>query len=66
MSEKQRTCPKCSSHDVARIFWGHPMESECFFKKVKEKEIVLGGCIVTDDDPEWECTVCNHRWGYRE
>ena len=58
-------CPSCNSKDVARIFWGEPADSEMIFKKIKEKKIVLGGCIVTDNDPEWECNSCHHRWGQR-
>lgn len=66
MTESNPECPLCNSKDVARIFWGYPADSEKFYKNVKEKKIVLGGCIVTDNDPELECNVCNHRWGERE
>ena len=24
--------------------------------------IVLGGCCVTEDDPEWHCKDCDHEW----
>ena len=25
-------------------------------------EIALGGCCLSDDDPEWECRSCHHRF----
>ena len=32
----------------------------------KNNEIVPGGCIISNNDPKWECTDCHHRWGTRE
>ena len=59
-------CPKCKSSNVARIFWGYPGDIDLYLKGVESKEIVPGGCIVTDHDPEWECNDCNYRWGERD
>jgi hypothetical protein len=25
--------------------------------------VVVGGCGLGDDDPEWKCADCGHRWG---
>jgi len=25
-------------------------------------DIVLGGCCVTENDPEWHCKDCEHEW----
>jgi hypothetical protein len=25
-------------------------------------KITLGGCIVGENDPRWECAKCDHRW----
>jgi hypothetical protein len=25
-------------------------------------DIVLGGCCVTENDPEWHCNDCDHSW----
>jgi len=58
-------CPKCKSEKIATIFWGFPGDMKELEKEIEEKKIVLGGCIVTDHDPKWECTACNHRWGER-
>jgi len=59
-------CPNCKSEKIALILWGYQDINQEMEKSVKNKEIVLGGCIVTDHDPKWECTACNHRWGERD
>ena len=59
-------CPKCKSKTVAEIFWGYPGNLSAIEKQLEQKEIVLGGCIVSDHDPKWECNSCHHRWGERE
>jgi hypothetical protein len=59
-------CPKCNAISVAKIFWGFPGDYASVEEQVERKEIVMGGCLVTDNDPEWECNVCHHRWGIRE
>ncbi len=57
-------CPNCNSHSVAVIFWGLPEETKELEKELDEKKIVLGGCLVTDHDPKWECNDCHVRWGH--
>lgn len=32
---------------------------------IEGKEIILGECIVTENE-KWECNDCYHRWGYNE
>ena len=60
-------CPECKSKSIAQIFWGYPANfDEKMEEQVKRKEIVMGGCIVTDHDPNWECNECYNRWGERE
>ena len=66
MSEKYQSCPECKSKSVALIFWGYPGDSSIMEQQVEKKEIVMGGCIVTDHDPKRECNSCHHRWGERE
>jgi len=59
-------CPKCESDFVAEIFWGYPGNLETMKEQIERKEIVLGGCIITDHDPKWECNSCLYQWGRRE
>ena len=59
-------CPKCSGEFIAKIFWGYPGNLEAMQEQLEKKEIVLGGCVVTDHDPKWMCNSCNHQWGERD
>lgn len=56
-------CPQCKSTSIAEILWGFPPISDFLQEEIKKKNIVLGGCIITDNDPQWECNSCHHRWG---
>jgi len=59
-------CPECDSSSVAEILWGYPADMKELEKELDEKKIVLGGCIVTEHDPRWECNECLTRWGERD
>jgi len=59
-------CPNCKSEKIALIFWGYPNLDAQLQKAIDNKKIMLGGCMVTDHDPKWECTSCHHRWGERD
>lgn len=59
-------CPSCDGKNIAEILWGYPEDVESIKEELDRKEIVLGGCLVTDHDPTWECNECNHRWGERD
>jgi len=59
-------CPNCNKESIAEILWGYPADISVIDEKLERKEIVLGGCIVTDHDPKWECNDCHHQWGERE
>ncbi len=59
-------CPNCSKSWIAEILWGYPADMKSLEDSLEKKEITLGGCLVTDHDPTWDCNECNHRWGERE
>jgi hypothetical protein len=61
----KKICPICNSKNIAEIFWGLPADMGELEEALEKKEIVLGGCCVSNDDPKWECTDCFHRWGKR-
>ena len=56
---KPRKCPACKSTGVASILYGSPVFSPELEADLEEKRIVLGGCVVTEDDPRWQCTACD-------
>jgi len=66
MKSKPDKCPKCGSAKVANILYGMPIFNEKLERGLESGEVTLGGCCITDDDPLWLCTACDHRWGKRE
>ena len=65
MKEKSPDCPSCKSKNTCIIFWGYPGDMEWYLDAVAKKEIAPGGCTVSDNDPKWECSDCNNKWGKR-
>ncbi len=59
-------CPNCKKESIAEILWGYPASTDAVKEGLEKKEIVLGGCIVTEQDPKWECNECLTRWGERD
>jgi len=66
LTETKPVCPECNKNNVALIFWGYPGDMDWYVKAIQEKEIVGGGCLVSENDPKWECTDCYWQWGTRE
>jgi hypothetical protein len=60
--EGMTQCPKCGGVDIAMILYGLPSDELLNSKKVKEKKIVLGGCVVSGTDPKLECNDCGWRY----
>jgi len=47
-------CPICNQSDmVLPILYGFP--SEEMFEQSKKGLIILGGCCIEKDDPDWYC-----------
>lgn len=57
-------CPKCGSKNTVRIVYGYP--SKKTLEIAKNSKVILGGCIISDNDPAWHCNDCQNRWGNRE
>ena len=61
VTRKPRKCPHCGG-EVYRILYGEPeCDAEEYFKRYGE-HVILGGCCITDNDPDWECTDCGHQF----
>jgi hypothetical protein len=54
-------CPQCGSADAVPIAYGLP--SFDMFEEAERGEVALGGCIVSGNDPAWQCTSCKQRFG---
>lgn len=58
----KKTCPSCNGKNIAKILWGLPADMRTLEEELDSKKIVLGGCIVTGNDPKLECNECFTRW----
>lgn len=57
--KKPAKCPECGSARIAKILYGLPIFSEELEAEMEAGQIVLGGCVVTNLDPVWQCTSCD-------
>jgi hypothetical protein len=57
--KKPNKCPQCGSLRVVNIVYGEPT-FEAYQEEVAGK-IILGGCIITGNDPFWGCIDCKAR-----
>ena len=51
-------CPRCASRGIARIMYGYPIFDDELQAQLDSREIVLGGCVLIGDDPEFRCHKC--------
>ncbi|MCL1831070.1 MAG: hypothetical protein FWG21_06530 [Oscillospiraceae bacterium] len=61
---KKIKCPSCGSYEIAKILYGLPYFNDDLKKKLEAKEIVLGGCIVYEGNPEFYCNSCEISFKY--
>ena len=46
------------------IVFGYPTDEA--FEQARRGEVALGGCMVSDDDPEFACAFCQEPYFGRE
>ena len=51
-----RPCPTCGSTDAVPILYGYPTNEA--FEASERGEFVLGGCVVGEESPDFECSGC--------
>lgn len=58
---KKPACPQCrkSSH-VIPIVYGLP--GKALMDESAQGKVKLGGCIVSDQNPQWHCKSCDKDW----
>ena len=59
VKRKPAKCTVCGCK-VVPIVYGEPSCET--FQKADRKEVMLGGCIITGDDPDWECIECHTKY----
>jgi hypothetical protein len=59
--DRPQSCPACGSPRIARILYGLTEFDKELEEALSKGTVMLGGCVVTGDDPEWECLGCGQR-----
>lgn len=54
------TCPRCGASDAWPIAYGMPDPASV--ERGDWDGFVIGGCVVSEDNPTRECQACGHRW----
>jgi len=55
------TCPNCkSSRPVIPIAYGMPPPD--IMEKATKGKVVIGGCCLFGNDPNWYCKKCEKEW----
>lgn len=52
-------CPACSNADVNAIWYGMPTWD---YEQTWPSNAQVGGCLVSDSNPDRACTNCGHTW----
>jgi hypothetical protein len=55
-----RPCSQCKSDDTTPIVYGYPGPEAV--EAADQGKVILGGCVISDADPHWQCSACGHRW----
>lgn len=58
-------CPACDSKSVAIIRYGY-WQSGMWEEEIKNKEIKIGGCVVSENSKRFYCNDCGYKWGSLE
>lgn len=62
VTRRPRRCPRCGG-EVCDILYGEPTATwEEDYMKETGRRAVLGGCIITSDDPDYECAKCGQKF----
>ena len=56
--KKPAECPSCGHAPFSEIGWGYPVHSVELGRDLESGRVVLGGCVVSGDDPVWACSEC--------
>ena len=56
-------CPRCGGTETTEVLYGLVVYDSALQARIKNKEVVLGGCVVSDDSPKYICRKCRHKWG---
>ena len=56
-----KKCPEClDEKSIITIEYGFPGQE--MREKYERGEIKLGGCVISEDNPEYHCNKCENEW----
>ena len=56
------TCPACEGRSVAIIRYGY-WTSGMWEEEIYNKEVKIGGCVVSENSKRFCCNDCGYKWG---
>lgn len=59
-AQPKTPCPECGSRRAVPIVYGYPTEQ--LARKAQTGCVILGGCVVSGDDPHFQCKDCDTRF----
>lgn len=62
MTPRRPACPHCGGRPIP-IMYGYPANAKAAFEAAERGELVIGGCVIDDDNPIWSCGDCGERYG---
>ena len=51
-------CPECGGRQVPIVYGLPAPEAE---EQARQGRVILGGCLVGEDDPDFQCDSCGRR-----
>ena len=58
--KKKPACPLCGSRKIIPIAYGLPGPD--LEKESKKGRVILGGCMVSENQPQSHCKDCGYEW----
>ncbi len=62
-THKKIKCPYCGSERIAEYLYGLYGDDDELMKAIEEGEVILAGCIITPNDPDYRCRDCGKDFG---
>ena len=60
---EKASCPYCGSQNTSYILYGMLVLDEELERQIERKEVVIGGCVITELSEQWLCQDCKESFG---
>lgn len=62
MKPEPNACSYCGSTNVAKYLYGYIALDDELEQQLDEGKIILAGCAISEDAPEYYCNDCGMEW----